>query len=146
MQTLKKLLLVLLLGGSGCVSNEFQSYFADLSQGDPREVEVRGYLKTDGGELELYPRRLSIPYKPYAREEKRCVSILPAGTIITPLYVKDLHGKQVIVRGRLFPYDEIPIGSSDIDKINFRRYYNGNVVMNFCLRRHVLIANEIEKL
>jgi len=92
------------------------------------------------GEWELFPDRISRPYDPYAASENaRCVSLVN-GTGRPRSSVRRLHGKRVVVTGYAVDYEGLPGGEDPAAKLLSKKFFDGDVVENFCLRRFVFVA------
>lgn len=74
---------------------------------------------------------------------QRCVSVVNATGKQRSRFAA-LDGKRVIVIGSVMNYRDIPLGTSYVDRITEKRYYEGEVVFNGCLRDEVFIATSLQ--
>jgi hypothetical protein len=110
---------------------------------DANTTRIEGWLSTDG-EWTLFQTSDFTNYNPYVdHEEMKCISVVNnTGKLRSTFH--GLHGKQVVIDG-FVRNDELDSGSSAGDVLLSKKYFNREVVENFCLRDHVFIASEIRK-
>jgi hypothetical protein len=106
---------------------------------------IEGYFSF-GSESAIFTNHFSNKYNPFnIKEEKKCVTILFDSAIdISKLHRFDR--KIVDVYGRTLEYDALEEASTDRDKLLSKKFYRGNLVENFCLRKFVFIAKDINNL
>lgn len=137
------LLLVPLFGG--CVTEHVGTAQIDniILSSDTNAIE--GYLKSDRGEIAIFIQKNRNGYDPFGAENTRCVTLVPTSGNLERGSIASLDGQRIVARGRAIAYDDIPLGGTDIDKLTYRRYYSGYLVLNECVRKYVFLYNVIMK-
>ena len=107
------------------------------------DPKVSGII-IDNGEWAIFPNG-SEGYDPYNRiEEEKCISLINRNkSDLEKFGIKS--GDQVIVEGKSIRYSDLNDGNSESDYLLSKKYFNGVVVNNFCLREYVFLIYDIKK-
>jgi hypothetical protein len=137
-------LLVMGLAGSGCaMPRPAQSVRATPLVLERETVQLEGWFSAKG-EWMVNPTKDYQTYNPLGKDEAdRCVSVVN-GMGSDRSDFAALDGKQVVVTGFAIPYQEVPIGPAQVDRILSKRYFKNEIVFNFCLRELVFVAQSIQ--
>lgn len=102
---------------------------------------ISGWISVKG-EWALFPTKIKRSYSPYNKaESEKCVSLIN-GTGIKRSEFLHLQGKKVVVNGVSLKYEDLKEGEEPYQRLLSKRFYESEVVENFCLREFVfLVAN-----
>lgn len=106
-------------------------------------VQLEGWFSARG-EWTLFATSDFGNYNPYVKEEERCVSLINATESPRDLY-QHLHGKKVVAIGFALRYDDLSSGSGTIDQLLSKKYFNDDIVENYCLRDFVFAVRAIRE-
>jgi hypothetical protein len=125
---------------SACVSAVVPAAATALHQDT---VRLEGWFSARG-EWTLFATPDFRNYNPYVQEEDKCVSLINATGSPRSTY-QALHGKKVVVVGVAVRYDDLASGNSAADRLLSKKYFNNDVVENYCLRDLVFAVSSIRE-
>mgnify|MGYP007053803202 CR=1 FL=1 len=106
-------------------------------------THLRGWLSVRG-EWTLFPMKGFGAYAPFTVEDdSRCVSLVNNTGQKRTKY-RHLEGAFVDVTGYVMRYDELDDGESVTDQLLSKKYFDDQVVENFCLRDFIFVVSGIE--
>lgn len=140
MRTRVVVLLSAILIAVGCASQPMPVSRMHL---DVETTELIGWF-SGRGEWTLFPTEaLDEGYDPYKdSDDDRCTSVVNA-TGRPRSDFAHLTGERVFVTGYARAYEKLADGTSAYDKLLSKKYFEGERVENFCLRRLVFIATDV---
>lgn len=107
-------------------------------------VQLEGWFSARG-EWILFPSKDFENYDPFNKEEsKKCVSLINETGFARSKY-QVLDGNKAIVTGFAVKYDDLQTGNSDSDRLLSKKYFNDELVENYCLRDFVFVVKNIRK-
>lgn len=124
---------------AGCVTSSVAPGRIVLSD---ESTEAQGWLHYTG-EWALFPDRSPRNYDPFSSDESQhCVS-LAVEELQLNTQLRRYHRRNIRVRGRVVSWSELPLGSSEAERLMNRRYYKGEPVFDTCLRQRIFVVREI---
>lgn len=141
MPPLKTLIIASTLSGlSACVTGGAAS--ASLPA-EASQKEMSGWFSATG-EWILFPEENFSSYNPYTKDDnKKCTSLVN-NTSVDRESFRNFDKKRVIVKGYEIKYDSLEEGKTKYDILLSKKYFNGEIVENYCLRDVVFIVQTIE--
>ena len=138
MTSVRQLLLTSLLFVVGCVPLTE----VELALNEDTS-SLTGWLSARGEWTLFHTAGLDQGYYPYTdQEHEKCISLVNATGSPRSEYSRR-HGELVIVFGEPIAYDDLEIGNSAADRLLSKRYYEDEVVENFCLRDLVFVVSDM---
>jgi hypothetical protein len=129
---------------SGCATSQQPDGPPALFVLDQSTTRLEGWFSAGGGEWTLYPLAHIADYVRFDRkEDEKCVPLLNGTGAGRPAF-SNLEGRKVIVEGHTIRYNDLPIGPSNHDDILYKRYFNDQLVMNYCYREIVFVTERIK--
>lgn len=136
---------VLVIGAAivlvGCVSSDAAP--ATIYVGDnTRQIEGR---LSETGQWTLFPTRSIRNYNPFSEvEAQKCVSLVDADGVLQA-DPQAREGRWVTLTGMAVKYEDLIVGESASDQLMNKRYYDGVVVENACLRPFVFVVEGVTR-